>query len=592
MEKLKAREEIDSKLKWRLADIYETEDLWQNEFDDCIKSLVDLAKFQGTLSNGYTLLDCLKLCHNISLKVTRLYSYATMKHHEDMDLPKYQALHDKANGLNVKFGAASSFIEPEILTISEEKIKQVILTEPVYKHYLIDLLRGKAHILSNEMEELLANASEIAGASDTTFSMLTNTDMNFGTITDENGNTVELTRGRFMSFLQSKDRRVREEAFKGFYKQFLAHKNTLAATLSGSVKGDVFFARTRKYPSALHASLFQSNIDKAVYTNLIKVVNDNLHLMHKYIKLRKERLGVDELHMYDLYTPIVLEADTSVSFEDAKNITLKALAPMGLDYMKVVEHGFENNWIDVYETPNKRASAYSWGLYGTHPFILLNFDDTISDMFTLAHEIGHAVHSHYTDNTQPFIYGSYSTFVAEVASTVNEALLCQHLLNTLTDKTQLNYITNHFLEQFRTTLFRQTMFAEFELITHEMVESDEALTVETLCKIYHDLNVKYYGPDIVVDSEIDMEWARIPHFYDAFYVFQYATGMSASLAFADKILKEGESAVTLYTEFLKSGCSDYPIEVLKKAGVDMSSSEPIEAAMKKFGELIDKMIQL
>ncbi|MCL6588143.1 MAG: oligoendopeptidase F, partial [Anoxybacillus sp.] len=439
---------------------------------------------------------------------------------------------------------------------------------------------------------LLAQAAEIMAASSNTFGMLNNADLKFPTIIDESGDEVEITHGRYLRFLESEDRRVRHDAFKAVYETYGKYKNTFASTLSGAVKKDNFFARVRHYESARHAALSNNNIPESVYDNLVETINKNLHLLHRYVRLRKKVLGVDELHMYDLYAPLVKEVKMEITYEQAKDYLLKGLAPLGEEYVSIVKEGLENRWVDVRENVGKRSGAYSSGAYGTNPYILMNWQDNVNNLFTLAHEFGHSVHSYYTRKTQPYPYGSYSIFVAEVASTCNEALLNDYLLNTIDDEKKRLYLLNHYLEGFRGTVFRQTMFAEFEHMIHQKAQTGEALTADSLTSMYYELNKKYFGNDIVVDEEIGLEWARIPHFYYNYYVYQYATGFSAATALSKQILEEGKPAVNRYIEFLKAGSSDYPIEVLKKAGVDMTTAQPIQEACDVFAQKLEEMEQL
>jgi oligoendopeptidase F len=459
----------------------------------------------------------------------------------------------------------------------------------LYRHYIDDIMRQKAHVLSASEERILAQAGEMAEAADTIFTMINDADIKFPSIKDENGDEVEMTKGRYMQFMESQDRRVRKDAFEALYDTYGKLKNTLSATLGSSVKKDIFFSRVRKYPSSLAASLDDDNVPASVYDGLIKAIHDNMDLMYRYVKLRKKMLGVDELHMYDLYVPLVPDIKIKVSYEEAVDRVLEGLRPLGEEYISLLEHGFKNAWIDVYENQGKTSGAYSWGCYGIHPFVLLNFQGTLDDIFTIAHEMGHSLHTHYSFSTQPYIYAEYRIFVAEVASTLNEALLMDHMLKTTDERGMKLYLINHYLEQFRGTVYRQTMFAEFEKIVHDKAEIGESLTPDMMSSIYHNLNEKYYGQDIVVDDRIDLEWSRIPHFYSSFYVYKYATGFSAATALSQQILSEGKPAVDRYINFLKSGGSDYPIELLKKAGVDMTTPKPVEAALKVFAGLLDQM---
>ena len=447
--------------------------------------------------------------------------------------------------------------------------------------------------MSAEMEELLANAREVLDSPDSIFSMFNNADIEFPTIKDENGEDVSITHGRYSTLLKNKDRRVRKDAFQGLYSKYLEFKNTLATTYGANVKKDVFYANTRNYESSLAMALDESSIPLDVYSNLIDVVRENLPLLHRYMDIRKKALQLDELHMYDVYVPMVEETSDNIDFEQAKDMVLEGLKPLGEEYGNLLKEGFSNGWIDVYENKGKRSGAYSWGSYGAHPYVLLNHQDDLNSVFTLAHEMGHALHSYYSNKTQPYICAGYEIFVAEVASTCNEALLIHDLLEKTNDKAKRAYLINYHLEQFRTTLFRQTMFAEFEWKAHQMAERGEALTEQSLSSMYHQLNVDYFGENTVIDPEIDLEWARIPHFYNSYYVYQYATGYSAAIALSNRILKEGQSAVKDYVEqFLCGGGSKDPIDLLKGAGVDMSKKESIQSALDVFKELLDQMEEL
>ncbi len=593
---LPKRLEVDQKYKWAIEDLYASDDLWQSEYDQLKNLVAKASEYQGRLSkSGELLLSFLQLSDEIGKLLERVYVYANQKSHEDTANAIYQDLANKANALSIQVSSALSFATPEILSIPEDVLVQFWRENEelkLYEFYLKDILRLKPHILSKEMEELLADAGEIAEASDHIFSMFNNADIKFPEIQDENGELVRITHGRYGQMLESPDRRVRKDAFEGVYATYNNFRNTLAASFSSNVKQEVFFAKARKYNSTLERVLDSANIPVDVYKNLITAVHENLGLMHRYVSIRKKLLGVDELHMYDLYAPLVADVKMEIPFEEAKEIVANGLQPLGADYRIVLNEGYNNRWIDIYENENKRSGAYSWGAYGTHPYVLLNYNETLSNVFTLAHEMGHAIHSYYSDKTQPFVYAGYKIFVAEVASTCNESLLIDYMLKNTNDKKEKAYLINHFLEKFKGTLFRQTMFAEFEMITHKMVEDGESLTADALCKMYHDLNIAYFGEDIVIDTEIDMEWARIPHFYNAFYVYQYATGYSAAIALSRRILNEGEQAVKDYIQFLSGGSSNYPIELLKGAGVDMSTKEPVTQALKLFEELLTQMEEL
>lgn len=591
---LPKRQEIDAAHKWHIEDYYANDTLWEDAYTSLAQNLSKFSTFAGHLhENSQTLLDCLQQNEALSLQLDQLYTYANMRMHEDSANAYYQGLASRAEQLLIQYSAAISFLTPEILAIPEDTL-QNWRTQPqfaVYDHYFDNLLRQKAHTLSPAEENLLAQAAELGGAPQHIFTMLNDADLRFGEITDADGNPATLTKGRYVTFLENSNRRVRKEAFDTLYDAYAKQKNTLAATYAASVKSDVFFAKTRKYTSAREMALADDNIPVSVYDNLIETVHRHLPLMHRYVALRKKLLGLDEIHMYDLYAPLVADIDTKIPYEQAKQTVLEALSVMGKEYTDALRHGMESGWIDVYENEGKRGGAYSWGSYGVHPFVLLNHNDTVNSMFTLAHEMGHALHSYFTWQKQPYLYSGHKIFVAEVASTCNEALLMEYLLQHTKDTTMRKYFINYFLEQFRGTLFRQTMFAEFEKITHEMAERGEPLTWENMNQIYRDLNRQYFGDDIMIDDAINIEWARIPHFYNAFYVYQYATGYSAAIALSRKILKEGQPAIDAYLDFLSKGDSEYSIDLLKGAGVDMSKKEPIENAMQVFAALLDEMEQ-
>lgn len=490
---------------------------------------------------------------------------------------------------------ATAFAEPEILAIGNKKI-DAFLSNNVelskYKRVIQLILRNKTHTLSSELEGLLAKTEELGNAPSDIFNMFNNADIRFPKIKDENGDEIEITHGRFMSFMESKDRRVRKDAFTGVYESYGKYGNTLAAMYSANVNKDVFFAKARNFVGSREAALFGSMIPLNVYDNLLETVHDYLPVLHEYINLKKKVLHLPDIHMYDLYTAMADSTFGPIEFEKAKEIAKDALKPMGDEYLSILQKGFDERWIDIYENQGKRSGAYSWGCYGTYPYVMLNYQNRLNDVFTLVHEMGHSIHSYYTRNSQPYRYGDYKIFVAEVASTCNEALLMHYLLKNCTDEHDRIYLLNKYLEQFRTTFFRQAMFAEFEKITHEMVEKGQTLSNDILCEIYHKLNVQYYGEEIVVDKEIDMEWARIPHFYKSFYVYQYSTGYCAAISLSQKILVEGEKAFDKYREFLAGGNSKDPIELLKIAGVDMSRKEPIQEACEKFKDLVNEISRL
>ncbi|MBQ4867423.1 oligoendopeptidase F [Priestia megaterium] len=596
VKKLPNRSEIKVEDTWKLEDIFASDDAWEKEFEEVKALIPQMEKFKGKLGeSAQTLYDALQEQDELTMRVSKLYTYAHMRYDQDTTNSFYQGLNDRIKTLYTQIASALSYVTPEILSIEESKIKQYMAEHKelkLYAHALDEITRERPHILSESEEALLAQASEVLGSSSNTFGMLNNADLEFPSIKDENGEEVEITHGRYIRFLESSDRRVRKEAFKAVYETYGKFKNTFASTLSGTVKKDNFSARVRHYNSARHSALSTNNIPEEVYDNLVKTVNDNLHLLHRYIDLRKKVLGIEELHMYDLYTPLVKDVKMEVTYEEAKDYILKGLKPLGEDYLNVLKEGFENRWVDVHENKGKRSGAYSSGTYGTNPYILMNWQDNVNNLFTLAHEFGHSVHSYYTRKTQPYPYGDYSIFVAEVASTCNEALLNDYLLKTIDDEKQRLYLLNHYLEGFRGTVFRQTMFAEFEHDVHVRAQNGEPLTPELLTKLYYDLNKKYFGDNLVIDEEIGLEWARIPHFYYNYYVYQYATGFSAAAALSKQILEEGDAAVERYVGFLKSGSSDYPIEVLKKAGVDMTTSQPIEEALAVFEEKLTEMERL
>jgi len=593
---LPKRSEVPVEKTWRLEDIFATDDLWREEYNKLKSEIPNLLKYQGRLGeSAQTLYELLQLNDDLGMRLGKLHTYAHMRYDQDTINSFYQGLYQEAQMLVTKYFSAISYITPEILFVGEEKINEFFKTLPeleLYRKALDDILRRRPHTLSEKEEALLAEASDVLHASSNTFSMLNNADLKFPTIIDENGEEVTLTHGRYIRFMESKDRRVRKDAFEALYKTYGSFKNTFASTLSTTVKAHNFLAKAKNFQSARQMALFENNIPETVYDNLVEAVNENLHLLHRYIKLRKKLLNLDELHMYDIYTPLVQDVEMEVTYEEAQDLVLKGLAPMGEEYLSIIKDGFKNRWIDVEENEGKRSGAYSSGSYGTNPYILLNWQNNMDNAFTLAHELGHSVHSYYTRKYQPFVYGDYSIFVAEVASTCNETLLNDYLLKTMKEKNGKLYIINNYLDGFRGTVFRQTMFAEFEHIIHTKAQEGVPLTAEILTDIYYKLNQKYYGEDIVHDPEIGLEWARIPHFYYNYYVYQYATGFSAASALANQILTEGEPAVERYINFLKAGSSDYPIEVLKKAGVDMTTKEPIYQALKVFEHMLDEMERL
>ena len=590
---LPKREQVAVENTWQLEDLFQSDELWSAQLKKSKEQFSKLETFKGTLNEGApTLFKCLQLSDEISYDVERLYVYANMKLHQDGANSHYQSFADMSESLATDFSSSSSFIDSEILTIPEEDLKSFLASHDklkLYAHYIQNLLDLKDHILDSQMEQVLAKVGELAQAPETIFAMYNNADLVFPSIEDEDGKSLQITHGRFIQLLESSNARVRRDAFLGVYNTYKASKNMLAATFSANIKQFGFFARMRNFENPMVAALAGNHVPTTVYHNLISTVHENLPHMHDYVSLRKKLLGVDELHMYDLYTPIVQDIDMKVTYEEAWDTVIEALAPLGEEYVTLLKEGRNNRWIDVYENEGKRSGAYSWGAYGTHPYVLLNHSNNVNSMFTLAHEMGHALHTHYSNSNQPYVYAGYTIFVAEVASTVNESLLMQHLLKKVTDKKEKAYLINYFMEQFRGTIYRQTMFAEFEQLMHEKQQEGIALTADLISQEYYALAVKYHGDDIVVDEEIAMEWARIPHFYTPFYVYQYATGFSAAIAISQGILKEGDSAVKAYTEFLKGGSAKHPLDLLKIAGVDMSSPEPITQALKVFEDLIKQM---
>lgn len=594
--KLKNRNEIDPKYQWNIQAMYANAAAWEKDIEEVLQQTADFSKFQGHLTESPDmLLDAFTTKDAIWQKLERAYVYARMKLDEDNRVSAQQAMYDKVSGVIAKVSAAMSFMTPELLSASEETLRSFIKELPALSQYTFvieDLIREKKHVLSKEEENILAQLSEVTDAPDTIFTMLNNADISFGTIKDEDGEEVSLTHGNFISFMESHDRNVRKSAFTHVYEAYKGLVNTIASAYNYNVKTDVIGANIRHYDSARAAALSGGNIPESVYDNLITVVHEYLPVLHRYIDLRKKVLAVDELKMYDIYVPLVEIPKRKVSFEEAIKIMEEGLAPLGNAYMNRVLSGIDAGWIDVYENEGKTSGAYSFGSYDSFPYILLNYSDTLKDVFTLVHEMGHSMHASYTRETQPFTYGSHSIFTAEVASTVNESLLMQHLLNKETDPTMRKYLLNLYIEEFRTTLFRQTMFAEFEHMTHKYVEEGGSLTADWLCETYEKLNKDYFGDSLSEDEYIKYEWARIPHFYRSFYVYQYATGYSAATAIAGKILKEGETARDAYIEFLKTGDSNYPVELLKIAGVDMSSKEPVILAMETFKQLVEELAAL
>ena len=590
------RSEVPEEMTWNLKDMFESDQAWMAEYEAMKEFPAKIAAFQGTLArSAQDLLAWFRLQDEIELRLGVLMGYASCKGDEDTGNSFYQDVRGKAMNVYVSIASAAAFATPEIMAIADETLDRFYAQQPeleTYRRSLYQIRRRKDHILSPAEERLLASAGEMANASENIAGVFRNADQIFPDVTDSQGNVHPLTDATFVPLLTSPDRELRRRAFETYYKQLGQYKNTIAATLDGQFKQLCFFPTPRHYDSTIQASLDATEVPVPVYMNLIEAVHNNLDKMYRYVALRKKLLGVDELHMYDVYTPIVADADQAITYEQAKETVLEALQVLGDDYVDLLKEGFSNRWIDVYENVGKRSGAYSSGNSRPHPYVLLNHKDNLDCQFTLAHEMGHALHSYHSCKYQPVSTSDYVIFVAEVASTCNEVLLMRHLLKKTTDKKQRAYLINHFMDQFKGTVYRQTMFAEFELAMGKMAESGQALTADALCQKYHALNKLYFGPDMVSDDQIALEWARIPHFFYNYYVFQYATGFSAAVAIANRILKEGAPAVADYKKFLSGGCSTDPISLLKIAGVDMSSPEPVNSALALFGELVDEMEQL
>lgn len=590
------REDIPSDQKWDIESLYENQESWNKDYDKAIKLALKFEAYQGNvISSSDNLYNALVDRDTLYRLTEKLYSYSQMKLDEDTRLGSSQEVSDKGMSLYVEVGDKTSFLEPEILSIDSETIDK-FLEEKVelrlYRQMLDDLFRLKDHILSAREESILAQLGEVVSSPEKIYSMLNNADLKFPTIKDENGLDIEITMGNFIPLMESNDRNTRKQVFSEVYKTYDVFKNTFASILNGDLKKNIFNYKIRKFNSSREASLSSNNIPLSVYDNLIKAIHNNLDSMYKYMDIRKRVLNLDELHMYDLYVPIVQNVDFDIPYDKGVDLIKKALAPLKEDYLEGMEEGFSSRWIDISENRGKKSGAYSGGSYDSKPYILLNYQDTLDNVFTTAHEMGHSMHSYFSRKNQPYVYGNYSIFVAEVASTANETLLLDYMLKNVTNKNDKLYLINHYLESFRKTVFRQAMFAEFEMIIHEHLEDGGALTADYLCETYKKLNELYYGPSVVIDDEIAIEWARIPHFYYNYYVFQYATGFSAAVALSEKILKEGDSAVDSYINFLKSGSSDYPINVLKKAGVDMTTEEPVNNAMDLFKRLVEEFDKL
>ncbi len=593
---LPKREEVPVELTWDLTKIFANEEEFEEKFQALSAELQEADKVKGTLkTNGQAFLKGIEYVLDIYRKAEVIYVYAHLKNDQDTANTKYQGLYARASSLIAQTSEAVSWFEPEVLSLSDETVRGFFDEEPGlerYRHFIEQILAQRAHILPAEQEALLAGAGEIFGSSADIFSVMNNADLKFPVVQNEDGENVQLTHGVYGQLMESTDRKVRQEAFKALYTVYQQFKNTLATTLSTHVKGHNYKAKVRGYSSARAASLANNHIPEDVYDTLVLVVNQYLPLLHRYVELRKELLGLEELHMYDMYTPLLADAPIKFTYEEAKEKAMLALKPLGEEYLNVVEKAFEERWIDVVENQGKRSGAYSSGAYDTQPYILLNWHDRLDELYTLVHEMGHSVHSHFTRNNQPYVYGDYSIFLAEIASTTNENILTSHLLETEKDPKIRAYIINHYLDGFKGTIFRQTQFAEFEHFIHTEDAKGVPLTSEHLSNFYGELNAKYYGPMVVNDEEIQYEWSRIPHFYYNYYVYQYATGFSAANALAAKIVNQEPEALENYLTYLKSGSSDYPIEVMKKAGVDMTKANYIEDAMGVFALRLDELEEL
>ena len=590
---IRNRQDVPMADTWKLEDMFATNEAWEKQFQETKAKIDAFSSLAGTLGQSIeSLKAALDAETTLNLAVEQLYVYAMMRRDEDNARSEYQGLADRAMGLAVSMSAASSFVVPEIMDIPMDTFEQWRKDEAlaVYAHTLDDLARNRPHVLSRVEERLLAMSGEVAAAPQTIYKMLDYADLSFPTIETKSG-SVEITHGNFIHLMENDDRDTRKRAFEAFYQTYQTFENTYAAALSSSIKNDVFQSTVRHFPNAMEASLFEDHVPISVYDYLIEAIHGNLPLLHRYMDLRKKALHLDELHMYDLYAPLS-KAEFAISFDEAKAMVLAAVEPMGEEYGRIMQSAFENRWIDVYENRGKSSGAYCWGCYGTHPYVLMNYQNNIDSVFTLAHEMGHAMHSYFSDKHQPFINAQYKILIAEVASTVNESLLIDFLLKRETNREKKLRLINYYLEQFRGTVYRQTMFAEFEKWTHDASQNGEPLTAEALKAMYLELNRKYYGPAMHLDEGIAVEWARISHFYNAFYVYKYATGFSSAVAISKSILQEGDVAVDRYRTFLSSGGSDYPLEILKRAGVDLNSLEPVSRALKVFESTLDELENL
>ena len=586
------RSTIENKFKWTIDEMYPNEESIEKDIQKVKELIEEVKRYKGILADSEeNIFKALNISEEASRILQNLYVYTHMKSHEDTRINKNQSNATKIDMLSTELSMATSYMVPEIIAMDNEKLENYLKTERLshYKKYVDDILRLKPHTLNEREEELLASVADLSGVPENVYDMLSFADLKFPEIEDENGEKVRVTHSNFSLFLKSKDARVRKDAFEAMYGIYGQYKNTFASTLYGGIKSEIFYAKTRKYESALQGSLFQDNVSVNVYNNLIDAVHENLDTLNDYIDLKKKFLGLDKINMYDLYVPLTENFDMEISYEKAQEIILEALKPLGEEYLENVKKAFAEGWIDVYGNEGKQGGAYSWGSYDSKSYILMSYKDDLDSLFTLIHEMGHSMHSFYSKNNQPYLYSGYKIFVAEVASTLNELLLINYLLKNAESKEERVYLLNYYLEQFRTTVYRQTMFAEFEKICHGKVEEGEPLTAEDFNNIYYDLNKKYYGESCEVNEEIALEWARIPHFYSNFYVYKYATGFSAASALSKQILEEGESAVSRYKEFLKSGGSEFPLDQLRKAGVDMEKKESVDEALHVFKDLVKQL---
>ena len=586
------RSTIENKFKWTIDEMYPNEESIEKDIQKVKELIEEVKRYKGILADSEeNIFKALNISEEASRILQNLYVYTHMKSHEDTRINKNQSNATKIDMLSTELSMATSYMVPEIIAMDNEKLENYLKTEKLsyYKKYVDDILRLKPHTLNEREEELLAAVADLSGVPENVYDMLSFADLQFPEIEDENGEKVRVTHSNFSLFLKSKDARVRKDAFEAMYGIYGQYKNTFASILYGGIKSEIFYAKTRKYESALQGSLFQDNVSVDVYNNLIDAVHENLDTLNDYIDLKKKFLGLDKINMYDLYVPLTENFDMEISYEKAQKIILEALKPLGEEYLENVKKAFAEGWIDVYGNEGKQGGAYSWGSYDSKSYILMSYKDDLNSLFTLIHEMGHSMHSFYSKNNQPYLYSGYKIFVAEVASTLNELLLINYLLKNAESKEERVYLLNYYLEQFRTTVYRQTMFAEFEKICHGKVEEGEPLTAEDFNNIYCDLNKKYYGESCEVNEEIALEWARIPHFYSNFYVYKYATGFSAASALSKQILEEGESAVSRYKEFLKSGGSEFPLDQLRKAGVDMEKKESVDEALHVFKDLVNQL---